>query len=105
MLLTDKPNRTGILNINEEPKAHDDSPKFKDQLMRLSAVPKMKANYPLTSNQEFGWDADMPQYRSTWKHTKPSCPETKYANSYYTMTRKSPYSNKIGEEATSNAKK
>ena len=75
---------------------------MKDKLLMVTAIPKAKNSYPATSGQEVGWDADLvkfiqPQYKNTWNHTKPSCAETKYASNYYTMTGKSPYSNKISQ--------
>jgi len=58
MLLSDKPNRTGILNVDAEHEATLGN-ELKDKLMRLSAVPKTKTSFPVTSNQEFGWDSDL----------------------------------------------
>ena len=101
VLLTEKPNRTSLINVNEnyEMGLTED---MKEKLSRATAIPKVKNYYPATSNQEIGWDSDLvitiqPQYRSTWNHSKPSCAETKYASNYYTMTGKSPYSNKVSK--------
>lgn len=101
VLLTDKPNRTGLLDVNTAETEMQISEDMRERLSRANAVPKAKAAFPQTSNQEFGWDADLvifiqPVYKSTWNHTKPACAETKYASSYYTMTGRSPYSNKLG---------
>lgn len=99
VLLTEKPNRGTLLRTGDN---HDEglTDEMKDRLMKATAIPKAKNQFPATSNQEVGWDADMvrvmqPQYRSTWNHTKPSCAETKYASNYITMTGRSPYSTKI----------
>ena len=105
VLLTDKPTRTGLLDVNSTETELQIGDEMRERLSRATAAPKAKAAFPQTSNQEFGWDADLPVYRQTWNHTKPACAETKYASSYYTMTGRSPYSNKIGSPGgTSDAK-
>ncbi|OMJ73922.1 hypothetical protein SteCoe_27304 [Stentor coeruleus] len=96
ILLTDKPNKTALINLNENYEEGLTSD-MKDKLYKVTAIPKMKNNFPATSNQEVGWDSDLPQYKPTWNYAKPSCAETKYASNYYTMTGRSPYSNKISE--------
>ena len=66
---------------------------LKDKLMRMTAVPKVKASYPITSNQEFGWDSDLALSSKKWSYGKPVCAETKYASNYVTMTGISPFAN------------
>ena len=66
---------------------------LKDKLMRMTAVPKVKASYPVTSNQEFGWDSDLAFSSKKWSYGKPNCAETKYASNYFTMTGRSPFAN------------
>ena len=82
---------------------------MKDKLLKVTAIPKIKHPHPATSNQEVGWDSDLvritqPQYKPTWNYCKPSCAETKYASNYYTMTGKSPYSNKIATQTVKKQK-
>jgi hypothetical protein len=101
-MITDKPTRSTLINVREETKDYSEglSQEVKDKLLNSTAPPKAKSFYPQTSNQEVGWDADMvictqPQFKQTWNYTKPSCEETRYASTYITMTRKSPYSSKL----------
>jgi hypothetical protein len=58
ILLTEKPNRTGLINLNENYEIGL-TPEMKEKLKTVSAIPKMKHNYPVTSNQEVGWDSDI----------------------------------------------
>ena len=66
---------------------------LKDKLMRMTAVPKVKASFPITSNQEVGWDSDLAVSSKRWSYGKPVCQETKYASNYFTMTGRSPFAN------------
>jgi hypothetical protein len=66
----------------------------------LTSVPKKKYAFPMTSNQEFGWDNDgelFEKFRPKYAYNKNSCPEVKYADNYVTMTKRSPYANKRAE--------
>lgn len=58
VLLTEKPNKTGLLRAKDN---HDEglTEEMKDRLMKVTAIPKAKNQYPATSNQEVGWDADL----------------------------------------------
>ena len=62
-------------------------------------LPKKKYNYPMTSAQEVGWDMDTEFgiYKPKYKFNKNMCDECKYANSYYTDNRVSPYAQKRPE--------
>ena len=66
---------------------------LQDKLESLKRQPKKKFNYPQTAAQELGWDMDTdmtshaPRYGLGIKHFA----ETQYANSYVTMTTKSPF--------------
>ena len=67
---------------------------LKAKLESLKAVPKKKFNYPMTSAQEIGWDMDGEDYevhRPKYAHNKAMCTETRYADSYVTMTSRSPF--------------
>ena len=57
--LTDKPNRSQFETFAQPDNEMGLSSDLKEKLMRQSAVPKVKAPHPMTSNQEFGWDADL----------------------------------------------
>ena len=37
------------------------------------------------------------QFRPKYQYNRGSCPETKYASDYVTMTKRSPYANKRAE--------
>lgn len=61
VLLTEKPNRTELLKVDnnyDEGLTHD----MKDRLLKATAIPKAKNQFPATSNQEVGWDADLVFY-------------------------------------------
>jgi hypothetical protein len=58
ILLTDKPNKTALINLNENYEEGLTSD-MKDKLYKVTAIPKMKNSYPATSGQEVGWDADL----------------------------------------------
>ena len=48
----------------------------------------------MTSAQEVGWDMDGEDYevhRPKYAHNKAMCTETRYADSYVTMTNRSPF--------------
>ena len=66
---------------------------LQDKLESLKRAPKKKFNYPQTAAQELGWDMDTEfnAHRPTYGLNKFSCPETQYANSYVTMTTRSPF--------------
>ena len=63
------------------------------KLESLKRIPKKKFNYPQTAAQELGWDMDteFQAHKPKYGINKRSCPETQYANSYVTMTTKSPF--------------
>lgn len=95
LLLTEKPNRSTF----QRPDSQEIPSDLKDKLLKMTAEPKAKSAFPVTSNQEIGWDADLVtsrqfRNRQTWSFTKPVCAETKYASSYFNMTGKSPYAHK-----------
>lgn len=100
MILTDKPmvHKPVRKDMSEElggrPLPPLTSEEIHGKLMSISAEPKKKYPFPMTSNQEVGWDWDEIKFKPMASHTKRSCDETKYANSYYTMTRASPFVDK-----------
>ena len=58
VLLTEKPNRSGLINVNENYEAGL-TLEMKDKLLKVTAIPKIKHPHPVTSNQEVGWDSDL----------------------------------------------
>lgn len=66
---------------------------LQDKLESLKRQPKKKFNYPQTAAQEVGWDMDteFKAHAPRYGLNKYSCPETQYANSYVTMTTRSPF--------------
>ena len=94
VILSEKPNqaKASALNPEEQEKEMEE---LKTKLNTLTAVPKKKYPYPLTANQEVGWDhqENLQLFRPKNVHSKKSCPETKYADNYVTMTKRSPYAN------------
>mmetsp|Transcript_18944 Transcript_18944/g.25667 ORF Transcript_18944/g.25667 Transcript_18944/m.25667 type:complete len:158 (+) Transcript_18944:44-517(+) len=66
---------------------------LQDKLESLKKAPKKKFNYPQTAAQELGWDMDTEFLAHAPKYgvNKACCPETQYANSYVTMTTRSPF--------------
>jgi hypothetical protein len=72
-----------------------------DKLKTLTHVPKDKWLQPQTANQEIGWYANVIiliteklNNDSKFIHRRLSCPETVYADSYYTMKHTSLFCNK-----------
>ena len=66
---------------------------LKEKLDSLKKEPKKKFNYPQTAAQELGWDMDteFKSHAPRYGLNKSLCPETQYANSYVTMTTRSPF--------------
>ena len=88
ILITDKP--TFIAKEHAEDKESMD--KLKQKLNVLTALPKKKYPYPMTAQQELGWDAEMFNvHRPKYNFSKKQYAETTYANEYYSMTQKSPF--------------
>ena len=102
IILSDKPmaNNSSSFTMNPED-TEKEMFEMKAKLSTLAAVPKQKYNFPQTANQEIGWlndDEDsFNKFRPKYPFNKKSCPETKYASDYVTMTKKSPYANKRAE--------
>ena len=73
--------------------AEEDLRLLQQKLEALKREPKKKFNYPQTAAQELGWDMDteyahhVPRYGNNMV----TCAETQYANSYVTMTGRSPF--------------
>ena len=69
---------------------------LRTKLTETSKVPKKKHNYPMTSNQEIGWDMDthMDHHHKNYGHAKFECAETAYANDYVTFQKASPFAKK-----------
>jgi hypothetical protein len=73
-----------------------------DKLKTVTHTPKDKWNVPQTSNQEIGWFAEVLMFLIQQKkaenpqfvHKRAGCPETHYADGYYTMKHVSLFSNK-----------
>ena len=60
-------------------------------LQKVVQVPKEKYDYPMTSNQEFGWDLGAFESSKKFGHQRSQCKETKYAANYITMAHISPF--------------
>ena len=63
------------------------------KLEALKRAPKKKFNYPQTAAQELGWDMDteFSTHAPRYGNNKKLCAETNYAESYVTMTMRSPF--------------
>ena len=108
-VITEKPNVLRIRSEKEAPvvkqkeEDKDDVDKELDErLGEASAVPKKKYRFPMTAAQEIGWDLEefkQPEGVNTKvTNKKKGCFETSYANSYVTMTGKSPYAVEKGDK-------
>jgi len=94
VVISEKPTTKKPSGENDE---HDTNlQELKTKLGTLTSVPKEKYMLPMTTNQQFGWDLEEFNFKPKWTHQKKQCTETKYANDYVTMTKKSPYSNQLG---------
>ena len=92
--ITEKPTRvkpTDQPQMGETTEA--DLIELKEKLDALKRVPKSKNNLPMTTNQELGWDMDteFKTHKPSYGFNKTMCNECKYANSYVTMTSRSPF--------------
>lgn len=80
---------------------------LKKKLATLTALPKKKYAFPMTTNQVIGWETDevnffvkypifqySEAFRPKYPYNKGSCSETKYASDYVAMTKRSPYAKK-----------
>ena len=78
---------TAVADAGEELK------QLQDKLEQLKKQPKKKFNYPQTAAQELGWDMDCEfnTHAPRYGMNKSLCAETAYANSYVTMTKRSPF--------------
>ena len=76
---------------------------LRTKLAETAKVPKKKHNFPMTSNQEIGWDMDTDSQHHFRKlgNAKIECAETAYANDYATFHGNiGPFANKQTAEAT-----
>ena len=93
VVITDKPTAPNRNNneMNEENK--ESMMALTKKLEVLTTVPKKKYPFPMTSSQEIGWENDtmFDVHRPKYAHNKKEYQETKYANSYVTMTHRSPF--------------
>ena len=93
VVITEKPTQPHRFNdqLNEENK--ESMMALTKKLEVLTTVPKKKYPYPMTSSQEIGWDNDtmFDVHRPKYSFNKKEFQETKYANSYVTMTHRSPF--------------
>ena len=66
---------------------------LQQKLESLKQIPKKKFNYPQTAAQELGWDMDtmFDTHKPKYGLNKRECAECTYANSYVTMTSRSPF--------------
>lgn len=93
MAITEKPTQRKAKTEEEMKSTEAELKVLKDKLDTLAMLPKKKFAYPVTSAQELGWDMDTEfnTYKPKYTYNKAMCTETKYADSYVTMTKKSPY--------------
>ena len=95
--VAEKPNRVTPASFAPDVEHTETEQELKTKLLTMTAPPKLKSTYAVTSASEVGWDGEMPLTKQTWGHGKPKCAETSYASAYFTMTRRSPFSNKVSE--------
>ena len=93
MAITEKPTQRKAKTEEEMKSTEAELKVLKDKLDTLAMLPKKKFAYPVTSAQELGWDMDTEfnVYKPKYAYNKAMCTETKYADSYVTMTKISPY--------------
>merc|ERR1712060_314495 len=91
--ISEKPTQMKAKTAEEMKATEADLKILKDKLDTLAMLPKKKFAYPVTSAQELGWDMDTEfnTYKPKYTFNKAMCTETKYADSYVTMTKTSPY--------------
>jgi len=59
----------------------------------LADAPNKKYKWPMTSAQEIGWE-QVEGLNSIGRLPKNTCEETRYANKYYSLQKRSPYATK-----------
>ena len=74
---------------------------LKTKLGTLAQMPKQKFVYPMTQNQEIGWDMDteFKTYQPKYGVNKVMCNETKYADNFVTFQGRSPFAQVRAEGA------
>ena len=93
LVITDRPTSQNKLSGEEKEENKESMQELKKKLEVLTTIPKKKYPYPMTANQEIGWDVDtmFNEHRPKYAFNKMHFAETKYANDYVTMTRRSPF--------------
>ncbi len=65
---------------------------YSSTIKKVTQSPKEKYSYPMTTSQEFGWDAGaMQKLGKKFVYPRSQCDETKYAANYISMAHTSPF--------------
>jgi hypothetical protein len=89
MAVTQKPTQAFKMSSSEGKGTQEELEMLRTKLNETAKVPKKKFNYPMTSNQEIGWDMDThsKHHFSKTGHAKKEYAETAYANNYVTFQK------------------
>ena len=89
--ITEKPTNKDRLKIYEKNEETQESKALTQKLAVLTNVPKKKYPYPVTSQQEIGWDTELMEiHRPKYSFNRKMEAETKYVNNYYQSMGVSP---------------
>ena len=93
VVITDKPTAPNRFDGKMTEENKESMMELTKKLEVLTTVPKKKYPYAMTSSQEIGWENDtmFDVHRPKYGYNKKEFQETKYANSYVTMTHRSPF--------------
>ena len=89
LVITDKPTSYNKLNQNKTQEENKESEEaLKKKLEVLTTIPKKKYPYPMTANQEIGWDLDemFDAHKPKYSFNRKLYAETKHANDFITAT-------------------
>lgn len=84
--LTDKVNKIDFKNMKTFV-----SKEIKDEINNFFKTPKEKYNYPMTSSMLYGWEKPINIKVFKKSYCKNSNTITKFADDYYNLTRKNPF--------------
>jgi hypothetical protein len=93
-MITDKPNYVKKHQLDLARRSSQIPESISDKIKYHFKCPNEKYPNPLTSSQEFGWDAGEKLNKIKFNHPKLGCDVTKYADEYYALKGRSPYASK-----------
>lgn len=92
-IIADKPNQVNRENLDLERREKAIPEDIKDKIKQhLFRIPSEKYEFPMTSSHDFGWEKGEKLNRNQRRFPKVGCDVTRYADEYYALKGRSPYS-------------